>query len=77
MSRLSSIDPPTIFLPSSTIAHDNLTLRMADFDGASQAFLAWLQRSGAEIGPKIQLEDLRNAQAGRGVGKWHLSDREG
>ncbi|KAH5362170.1 ribosomal lysine N-methyltransferase 4 [Parastagonospora nodorum] len=40
---------------------------MADFDGASQAFLAWLQRSGAEISPKIQLEDLRNAQAGRGV----------
>jgi hypothetical protein len=49
---------------------------MADFDGASQAFLAWLQQSGAEISPKIKLEDLRNAQAGRGVGKWHLSGNE-
>jgi SET domain-containing protein 6 len=44
---------------------------MADFDGASQAFLAWLQQAGAEISPKIKVEDLRNAQAGRGVGKWH------
>jgi SET domain-containing protein 6 len=42
---------------------------MADFDGASQAFLTWLQRSGADINPKIKLEDLRHAQAGRGVGK--------
>jgi hypothetical protein len=50
---------------------------MADFDGDSQSFLAWLQRSGAEISPKIKLEDLRNAQAGRGVGKWHPSDTKG
>jgi hypothetical protein len=47
---------------------------MADFDGASQAFLAWLQQSGAEINPKIKLEDLRQAQAGRGVGKWSSFD---
>ncbi|KAH8733116.1 hypothetical protein GQ44DRAFT_601487 [Phaeosphaeriaceae sp. PMI808] len=40
---------------------------MADFDGASQAFLTWLQRSGTEISPKIKLEDLRHAHAGRGV----------
>ncbi|KAF2823872.1 SET domain-containing protein [Ophiobolus disseminans] len=40
---------------------------MKDFDGASLAFLAWLQRSGAEISPKVKLEDLRDAQAGRGV----------
>ncbi|KAF9695290.1 hypothetical protein EKO04_006907 [Ascochyta lentis] len=40
---------------------------MADFDGASQAFLTWLQQSGAELSPKIKLEDLRHAQAGRGV----------
>ncbi|KAF2128339.1 SET domain-containing protein [Dothidotthia symphoricarpi CBS 119687] len=40
---------------------------MADFDDASQKFLAWLQQSGAEISPKIKLEDLRHAQAGRGV----------
>jgi SET domain-containing protein 6 len=50
---------------------------MADFDGDSQSFLAWLQRCGAEISPKIKLEDLRNAQAGRGVGKWHPSDTKG
>jgi hypothetical protein len=43
---------------------------MEDFDGAGQAFLTWLQQSGAEISPKIKLEDLRHAQAGRGVGKW-------
>ncbi|KAJ4988658.1 SET domain-containing protein [Stagonosporopsis vannaccii] len=40
---------------------------MADFAGTSQAFLTWLQQSGAEINPKIRLEDLRHAQAGRGV----------
>ncbi|KAJ4353085.1 Ribosomal lysine N-methyltransferase 4 [Ascochyta clinopodiicola] len=40
---------------------------MADFDGAGQAFLTWLQQSGAELSPKIKLEDLRHAQAGRGV----------
>ncbi|KAF2999311.1 hypothetical protein E8E13_004853 [Curvularia kusanoi] len=40
---------------------------MADFEGAGQAFMAWLQQSGAEVSPKIKLEDLRHAQAGRGV----------
>lgn len=47
---------------------------MADFDRAGQAFLMWLRQSGAEISPKIKLEDLRHAQAGRGVGKWPFSD---
>jgi SET domain-containing protein 6 len=42
---------------------------MADFDSVGQAFLAWLQQSGAEISPKVKLEDLRHAQAGRGVGE--------
>lgn len=42
---------------------------MADFDGASQAFLAWLRQSGADISLKIRLEDLRSNNAGRGVGK--------
>jgi SET domain-containing protein 6 len=42
---------------------------MEDFDGLSQAFLSWLARSGAEISPKVQLQDLRHAGAGRGVGK--------
>ncbi|KAF1850837.1 SET domain-containing protein [Cucurbitaria berberidis CBS 394.84] len=40
---------------------------MADFDEASQAFLAWLRHTGAEINPKIKLEDLRHRDAGRGV----------
>ncbi|KAJ4395229.1 Ribosomal lysine N-methyltransferase 4 [Didymella pomorum] len=40
---------------------------MADFNKTGQAFLAWLQQSGVEISPKIRLEDLRHAQAGRGV----------
>ena len=50
---------------------------MTDFDGAGQAFVAWLQRSGAEINPKIKLEDLRNTQAGRGVGKLPFSGTGG
>jgi hypothetical protein len=41
---------------------------MSDFDGASQTFLSWLKQSGAEMSPKIALEDLRNKDAGRGVG---------
>ncbi|RYN17336.1 hypothetical protein AA0113_g12206 [Alternaria arborescens] len=40
---------------------------MADFDSASQNFLTWLKQSGAEISPKINLEDLRTKDAGRGV----------
>ncbi|KZM27101.1 Ribosomal lysine N-methyltransferase 4 [Ascochyta rabiei] len=40
---------------------------MADFDGIGRAFLTWLQQSGAELSPKIKLDDLRHAQAGRGV----------
>jgi SET domain-containing protein 6 len=48
---------------------------MAEFDGASQTFLAWLKQAGAEISPKITLEDLRNKDAGRGVGKYLLQLR--
>ncbi|KAF2868347.1 hypothetical protein BDV95DRAFT_500806 [Massariosphaeria phaeospora] len=40
---------------------------MATFDEASQSFLVWLTRSGADINPKIELKDLRSAHAGRGV----------
>ncbi|KAH9872771.1 hypothetical protein J1614_005165 [Plenodomus biglobosus] len=40
---------------------------MADFNSASQAFLTWLRQSGADISPKVQLEDLRSRDAGRGV----------
>lgn len=47
---------------------------MADFSGAGQAFLTWLKQSGAEINSKIRLEDLRHAQAGRGVGKCPFSN---
>ncbi|KAJ4354074.1 Ribosomal lysine N-methyltransferase 4 [Didymosphaeria variabile] len=40
---------------------------MDPFNEASHVFLDWLKRSGAEISPKIELKDLRNMQAGRGV----------
>jgi hypothetical protein len=60
--------------PTSHQHSQQQTLCMADFDGASQVFLAWLKQSGAEISPKIQLQDLRHAQAGRGVGKWPSFD---
>ncbi|KAL1608453.1 Ribosomal lysine N-methyltransferase 4 [Paraconiothyrium brasiliense] len=40
---------------------------MDPFDEASHVFLDWLKRSGAEVSPKIELKDLRNIQAGRGV----------
>lgn len=42
---------------------------MADFDVTSRKFLDWLKHTGAQINPKIQLEDLRAKDAGRGVGK--------
>lgn len=42
---------------------------MADFDGASLAFLAWLRNSGAEISENIRLDDLRDRNSGRGVSK--------
>lgn len=42
---------------------------MDPFDEASEAFLEWLGKSGAEISSKIALKDLRNIQAGRSVGK--------
>ena len=43
---------------------------MDPFDADSQAFLAWLRHSGAEISNKIELKDLRSLQAGRGVGEF-------
>ncbi|KAF2854365.1 SET domain-containing protein [Plenodomus tracheiphilus IPT5] len=50
---------------------------MADFDTASQALLEWLRRSGADISPKILLEDLRGKDAGRGVLATHdISEHE-
>jgi SET domain-containing protein 6 len=42
---------------------------MADFNEASRNFLAWLQSANADISSKIELQDLRSKQAGRGVGK--------
>jgi SET domain-containing protein 6 len=45
---------------------------MDPFDEASAAFLLWLKSSGAEISNKIELKDLRNIEAGRGVGKQYL-----
>ncbi|CAO2649641.1 Nn.00g070260.m01.CDS01 [Neocucurbitaria sp. VM-36] len=40
---------------------------MAGFEDASQAFLAWLRNHGVEISPKIELQDLRHKDAGRGI----------
>ncbi|KAF1957412.1 SET domain-containing protein [Byssothecium circinans] len=40
---------------------------MDRFDEASHSFLQWLKSTGAEISSKIELKDLRNIQAGRGV----------
>ncbi|KAF2012578.1 SET domain-containing protein [Aaosphaeria arxii CBS 175.79] len=40
---------------------------MASFEDASQNFLTWLTKCGAEISPKISLQDLREEHAGRGV----------
>jgi hypothetical protein len=45
---------------------------MADFEEASQTFLSWLSKSGAEISNKIELRDLRAVNAGRGVGTGSL-----
>ena len=41
---------------------------MDPFDEASAAFVAWLKSSGADVSDKIELKDLRNMEAGRGVG---------
>ncbi|KAF2207175.1 hypothetical protein CERZMDRAFT_102670 [Cercospora zeae-maydis SCOH1-5] len=38
-----------------------------DFQNASDAFLQWLKNNGATISPNIQLADLRDRAAGRGV----------
>jgi SET domain-containing protein 6 len=42
---------------------------MDPFDEASAAFVSWLKSSGADISNKVELKDLRNIEAGRGVGK--------
>jgi SET domain-containing protein 6 len=42
---------------------------MDSFDKASAAFVAWLISSGADVSNKIELKDLRDIEAGRGVGK--------
>ena len=39
-----------------------------EFQRQSEAFLAWLRRSGANINPAIALQDLRQKAAGRGIG---------
>jgi hypothetical protein len=39
-----------------------------DFGTKSAAFLSWLQVSGATVSDKIELVDLRQRNAGRGVG---------
>ena len=39
------------------------------FNTKTEVFISWLrQRSGATINPKIQIADLREIGAGRGIG---------
>jgi SET domain-containing protein 6 len=40
-----------------------------DFQAKSEAFMAWLAKSSVNISSKIALRDLREYDAGRGVGK--------
>ncbi|KAE9962716.1 hypothetical protein BLS_010104 [Venturia inaequalis] len=40
---------------------------MDEFNARSKEFLGWLSRSGADINPKIDIADLRQQNAGRGV----------
>ncbi|KAF2638911.1 SET domain-containing protein RMS1 [Massarina eburnea CBS 473.64] len=40
---------------------------MDPFDVASCTFLQWLRSTGAEVSGKIELKDLRNIEAGRGL----------
>jgi hypothetical protein len=43
-----------------------------DFEAANEAFVSWfVNRKHAVVNPKIGLEDLRESNAGRGVGE-HL-----
>ena len=39
-----------------------------DFQERSKAFVNWLKENGASISAKIKLDDLRQQNAGRGVG---------
>lgn len=41
-----------------------------DFQARSEAFITWLKQNGATISNKIELADLRQQGAGRGVGTW-------
>lgn len=59
--------PPSPFTTPTLLCVQTL---MDLFNKTSHAFLDWLKRSGAEISPKIELKDLRNIQAGRGVGEF-------
>ncbi|TID27664.1 SET domain-containing protein [Venturia nashicola] len=40
---------------------------MDGFNAISECFLSWLSRSGANINPKMEIADLRQQNAGRGV----------
>lgn len=39
-----------------------------DFARTSSNFMSWLQQRGISVSPKISLADLRDQDAGRGVG---------
>lgn len=47
---------------------DHPKMTMDEFNAISKGFLDWLSRSGANINPKIEIADLRQQNAGRGVG---------
>ena len=61
-SLVHTLPPKTRFLTLSS------TMELDEFTSNSQAFISWLKRNGATVSHKIKLADLRNRQAGRGVG---------
>jgi hypothetical protein len=46
------------------------------FTAATAAFVNWLQTSGTSVSDKIDLVDMRDQGAGRGVGTIHRFDRQ-
>jgi hypothetical protein len=44
------------------------------FTAATAAFVKWLQTSGTSVSDKIDLVDMRDQGAGRGVGTIHRVD---
>jgi hypothetical protein len=49
------------------MSKDNMEVE-DEFTNRSAAFMSWLRASGATLSEKIELADLRQQNAGRGVG---------